>query len=220
MQFTVNSQGQKAVDKKSIILIGTDLTLNQEYSTEKKTFSHEYFHSLMRIAQYEPNAQLDVYGEWPPLWFIEGTASFIENVSQNNKSYEKYLDYRKFHYNRNTNSLRWNKSFFDNFLNESILTTDWQNGNQDGMYEVGMRIVEILVAAGGIDSIMNVYLDMAKGNTFLQSFNNVYGIKWTDARVVMSKILVSKSEPKVDVYEEVIKCGGGGGIQMRIFVAA
>lgn len=220
MQFTVNSPGQKAFNKKSIILIGTDVTLNQEYSTEKKTFSHEYFHSLMRIAQYEPIAQLDTYGEWPPLWFIEGTASFIENVSQNSKSYEKYLDYRKFHYNRNTNSLIWNKTFFDNFLNESILTTDWQNGNQDGMYEVGMRIVEILVAAEGIDSIMNVYLDIAKGNTFIQSFHNVYGIKWSEAKKVISKVLVEGNDQRLNVYDHIDNFIGGGGTQMKIFVAA
>ena len=220
MQFTVNSPGQKAFNKKSIILIGTDVTLNQEYSTEKKTFSHEYFHSLMRIAQYEPIAQLDAYGEWPPLWFIEGTASFIENVSQNSKSYEKYLDYRKFYYDRHPGHTKWNKTFFDNFLNESILTTDWQNGNQDGMYEVGMRIVEILVAAGGIDSIMNVYLGIAKGNSFLESFNNVYGIKWSEAKIVLSKVLVNKTEPSIIFYDQFNSIVGGGGTQMKIFVAA
>ena len=123
----------------------------------------------------------------------------------------------------NKEVIDWNelsKSFFDNFLNESSPNSDWQRFNHEGMYEVGMRVVEILVAAGGIESLMNVYIDMAKGNTFLQSFNNVYGIKWTEAKVVMSRILVTKSEPKVDVYEEVLKSGGGWGIQMRIFVAA
>jgi succinate-acetate transporter protein len=88
------------------------------------------------------------------------------------------------------------------------------------MYEVGMRIVEILVAAGGIDSIMNVYLDMAKGNTFIQSFNNVYGIKWSEAKVVLSKVLVSKTTPSINAYDQFSNTFGGGGAQMKIFVAA
>jgi hypothetical protein len=219
MQFTPYDSGQKVADRKSIILIGTDVNLKQKYSAKKALFSHEYFHSLQRISLHDPKDQINVYAEYPPTWFSEGTASFMENVSQNNNSYESYLGYRKFHYERHINRTL-TKSFFDNFLNESNLNSDWQRFNHEGMYEVGMRVVEILVAAGGIESIMNVYIDMAKGNTFLQSFNNVYGIKWTDAKVVMSKILVSKIEPKVDIYEEVIKCGGGGGIRMRIFVAA
>ena len=116
MQFTPYDSSQKVGDRKSIILIGTDVNLKQKYSAKKALFSHEYFHSLQRIGLHDPKDQINVYTEWPPTWFSEGTASFMENVSQNNSSYENYLGYRKFHYDRHiTRTL--SKSFFDNFLN-------------------------------------------------------------------------------------------------------
>ena len=69
-------------------------------------------------------------------------------------------------------------------------------------------------------SIMNVYLGIAKGNSFLESFNNVYGIKWSEAKIVLSKILVNKTEPSIIFYDQFNSIVGGGGTQMKIFVAA
>lgn len=201
-QFTPYNPGQKITDRKSIILMGTDVNIVNKYG-KKALFAHEYFHSLMRIAQHEPKDQLDIYGEWPPLWFTEGTASFMENVSQNANSYEDYLEYRKIHYNRSI-SKELDKAFFDNFLDESNLKSGWQKWNHEGMYEVGMRLTEILVASGGLESIMNVYLYMGSGDTFLEAFNKVYGIQWIEAKVSLSKILINKYSPiKENILTEV-----------------
>lgn len=196
-QFTPYNPGQRVTDRKSIILIGTDVNIVTKYG-KKALFAHEYFHSLMRIAQHDPKDQLDMYGEWPPLWFTEGTASFMENVSQNANSYENYIEYRKIHYDRDI-SKQLDKAFFDNFLNESNLKTSWQKWNHEGMYPVGMRVTEILVASGGIESLMNVYLHMGSGNTFLEAFNKVYGVQWVEAKLSLSKILLGKENTNTEV---------------------
>lgn len=196
-QFTPYNPGQKVMDRKSIILIGTDLNITTKYG-KKALFAHEYFHSLMRIAQHDPKNQLDMYGEWPPLWFTEGTASFMENVSQNANSYQDYIEYRKIHYDRSITK-QLDKAFFDNFLNESNLKTGWQKWNHEGMYEVGMRVTEILVASGGIESLMNVYLHMGSGNTFLEAFNKVYGVQWIEAKLSLSEILFGKENTITEV---------------------
>ena len=65
----------------------------------------------------------------------------------------------------------------------------------DYVYTIGYITVEYLVALKGIDSPMEVILQISNGSTFEEAFAKVYGIAWKDASPLLAKA-VSKEFTK------------------------
>ena len=78
---------------------------------------------------------------------------------------------------------------------------------------MGARIIEILVALKGPDSLIDVYEQIATGKSFSQAFELVYGISYEAAKPIITSIVVlleisalngrariEKAAPNIPVY--------------------
>jgi hypothetical protein len=61
-------------------------------------------------------------------------------------------------------------------------------------YEVSSRIAEILVALKGPASLIQIYEEMEKKQTFDAAFEKVYEISYAKATPIISRILVDQYE--------------------------
>ena len=59
-------------------------------------------------------------------------------------------------------------------------------------YQMSARIIEILVALRGPDSLTEVYEYMATGKTFEEAFEHIYGISYESAKPMITSILVDQ----------------------------
>ncbi len=195
-RLCTNAKQQTAKQSmKSLILIGSDYFSLQhqigfEKFKDKSIWLHEYFHAIQRIPLLTSGRNLSRL-DWPPTWFSEGTASYVENGAQNFESYEDYLKMRRIR----SIGQAVDEAWFLDFLDEKHLGERWSSFGNIGIYEVGMRIVEILVSIKGPESLMEMYSEMAQGVGFLRAFENVYGVQWSEARPIMAKVLAIQHGP-------------------------
>lgn len=195
-QCTNAKQQTSRASMKSLILLGADyfkgISGNPCCKFDGKgLLNHEYMHALQRIPLMTSTAN-NGNVEWPPSWFSEGSATFVANAAQNYTSYDDYLTYRKIQWNRIGRPLLDEPWFLD-YLDEKYLKSRWTTYNYVGMYEVGMRISEILVALKGPESLMEIYKELGRGSSFLAAFEKVYGTKWSEARPYIARALLLQS---------------------------
>ena len=59
-------------------------------------------------------------------------------------------------------------------------------------YAVGALATEVLVAIAGPQSTMALFALGAEGQDFQKAFQSVYGMSWTDASLILSKVLAAE----------------------------
>jgi hypothetical protein len=181
---------------------GSPIEIAQTYSEYSRstlglTVAHEYFHVLQRRTIGDKWFQRDFT---PPSWFHEGSAVFVENSVMNYSSFDKYMRFRladsKLAYPGCKEVTSGCFTVDDEILKRFFLLSNYENNWNSfpyGMkYEVSSRIVEILVAIKGHQSILDLYKEMAKSQTFPIAFEKVYGISYERAIPVISRILVEQ----------------------------
>jgi hypothetical protein len=159
--------------------------------------AHEYFHTIQR----------KIIGEnWfrkeytPPIWFNEGTAVFVENAVVNHRSFDDYMRFRavdsKLAYpgceEMGGGCFKLDTETLNRFFQLSNYKNNWGDFPYGMKYEVSSRIIEILVALKGPNSIVKIYEEMSQNLTFDLAFEKVYGISYEAAVPVISKILVDQ----------------------------
>ena len=188
-----------------VIFIGmTDLgsreQLNQIYSEYARAFEgvvigHEYLHTIQRVVLGERWFQ-QAYN--PPSWFNEGMAVFIENAAANNSTFDAFMQFRSVEsaimypdcpY---TYCVKIEKEQVQSFLSIYNYSSNWSTYPYAMRYQMSARIVEILVALKGPDSLIELYEYMATGKTFEQAFEHIYGISYDAAKPIITSIVVDQ----------------------------
>ena len=83
-------------------------------------------------------------------------------------------------------------SLKDYFYNQSAPSC-YQNGALYLLgYSVGALTTEALIAIGGPQSVMAIYSKGAEGEDFATAFRSVYGISWSEASTILSKVLAAE----------------------------
>ena len=57
---------------------------------------------------------------------------------------------------------------------------------------MGALTTEALISIAGPQSIMAMFSLAAEGQDFPTAFQNVYGISWSDASIILSKVLATE----------------------------
>jgi hypothetical protein len=149
---------------------------------------HEFTHSVS-FFQLKPNRR-DYY-HLTPDWYAEGHASVAGKLGAST-SFEQYAasriqairstrpqsdiqDYRP------ENILRFYESF-SKYPEVSSIQRFY-------LYTLGWSTTEALAAIGGIDSLMNLFLETVNGLTFKQAFKKTYGIEWETAAPILAEVV-------------------------------
>lgn len=181
---------------------GSDIKLNQtfdEYSRSDLglTIAHEYFHTVQRRALGDSWYNMNFT---PPTWFIEGSATFAENAVMNYESWNGYMQYSIASSklaltscnSREAGCVKVTEEVLNDFLQLRHYSTNWNNFPYAFKYEISARIIEILVALQGPDSLIQLMNLMAEKNTFDKAFEIVYGIPYLEAIPIISKVVADQ----------------------------
>ncbi len=178
--------------------IGSREQLNQNFADYSRAsrgvvIGHEYLHTIQRVILGEKYFQQRFT---PPSWFNEGMAVFMENAAANNNSFDAYMRFRAVEsaimYPDCPYSfcVKIEKDQVQSFLSIYNYSTNWSTYPYAMRYQMSARIIEILVALKGPDSLTEVYEYMATEKTFEQAFEHIYGISYESAKPIITSIVV------------------------------
>ncbi len=149
---------------------------------------HEYTHSVS-FFQLKPNRR-DYY-HLTPDWFAEGHATVAGKLGAST-SFEQYSAMRQQAIRgirpqsdigdyRTENILRFYESF-SRYPEISKIQRSY-------LYTLGWSTTEALAAIGGIDSLMNLFLETVNGSSFKQAFKKTYGMEWENAAPILADVV-------------------------------
>ncbi len=179
---------------------GSREQLNQNFADYSRAsrgvvIGHEYLHTIQRVILGEKYFQQRYT---PPSWFNEGMAVFMENAAANNDSFDAYMRFRAVEsaimYPDCPYSfcVKIEKDQVQSFLSIYNYSTNWSTYPYAMRYQMSARIIEILVALKGPDSLTEVYEYMATEKTFEQAFEHIYGISYEAAKPIITSIMVDQ----------------------------
>jgi hypothetical protein len=173
----------------------------QHPDTYGSILAHEFTHTV-QASQWIGNADCHNEGNncfrsglvhsFSPCWLHEGQpngtnsmvaysdlSSYLAQRSTGRDTGQKITDFT-------AGSLR-------NYLYDQSPSTCYQNGALYQLgYDVGARTVEALVAIGGPQATMALFALGAAGQDFPTTFKHVYGISWSEASTILSKVLAAE----------------------------
>jgi hypothetical protein len=147
--------------------------------------AHEFTHAMQRatIAGLQTK-------DWPNGWVMEGSAELAQNLVMSYKSYDEYMKWRKLDsqefYGKNT---KITTSFMTTYLGTTG-AEDCRNNNEPCYkYNLGSRIMEILVALKGTGVMLDLFRESALQG-FEPAFQSIFGVTWTEASPIINKTIV------------------------------
>jgi len=131
-----------------------------------------------------------------PCWLMEGQPNAIGSAVAE-KSLESYLSFRKqLPYGwGHTTITDYTEPSLKRYFSAEIQSpkTCYNNGQLYVLgYSIGALATETLVAIGGPQSTMALFALGGAGQDFSTAFKNVYGISWSDASIILSKVLAAE----------------------------
>jgi hypothetical protein len=173
----------------NLILQGVPTSSPGGDSVEKQRFfegmleAHEYFHSFQRIPLLNKPLEQEDY---PPVWFVEGSAEWVQNAAINGTNYQKYKNF----ISADCRSVCTNLSQADitKILTEST-NSFWPNQYDYFLnYTLGSVIIETLVALTNPESIIALHEQIGTKIGFEAAFKNVYGLEWKAAIPILAEV--------------------------------
>jgi hypothetical protein len=162
-----------------------------EANQKGMVLAHEYLHNL----QFGPIslAQSLQRSDFPPAWISEGTATLVQNAVINSASYEKFMSYRSVSLGELIERQGIEEEFIKNFLSQKawIAEPSWGGVSPDWSYQLGARVMEVLISLAGTDSALEIYNLMSKKTGFDATFKTIYGVSFEEAVPVIAKALAA-----------------------------
>ena len=186
---------------KSLILVGKDYfridpnstSLNSHMDFSEAGLAHEYFHALQGAAIFQKSISANVTlqrDNWPPPYWREGGATFAQVAVMGFLSFSEYLRFRNTGFEVTLEAKK--KDWLINYLDDKNYADNWSSFNGTGDYTVGMRVMEILVAIKGPEVLLDMYQEMGLGKTYTQTFEDIFGIKWSQAIPIISEVIADE----------------------------
>jgi len=144
--------------------------------------AHEYFHSLQRIPTQGIGIQQKDY---PAVWFVEGSAEWVQNATINNGDLKKYRNF--FDLDCQATCKKLSKSDIAKILKEATNSYWPKEFDYFLNYALGSLLIESLVSITSPESIMKIFDELATKIGFAAAFKNVYGIEWRAAIPILSE---------------------------------
>lgn len=145
--------------------------------------SHEYFHNI----QFYPLIRESSLGKsvvYMPDWIREGSAHWF-SVSLLNENFEDVLKYQK----ENAEFDLYRNKISASDVAKVFSINDGRSDNGWLAYNVGSKAIEALVLIGGIDSIIELYLEGASGVSFENAFKKIYKLDWVTAKPILAEAI-------------------------------
>ncbi|CAB4331246.1 MAG: hypothetical protein F2690_00750 [Actinobacteria bacterium] len=162
---------------------------------------HEFTHTV-QSAQWIGNANCHNEGnncfrtglahDFTPCWINEGQPNGI-NTMVANSDFSSYFSSRSFGKDPGQNVTDYSAGSIRDYLYNQSPTTCYRNGPLYQLgFDLGAKAIEALVAIGGPQATMALFALGAEGQDFPTAFKNVYGISWSDASTILSKVLAAE----------------------------
>jgi len=168
-----------------------------EYSraTLGVVIGHEYLHTIQRVVLGDLWYQ-ESYAS--ASWFNDGMSIFMENAAANHSSFDSYMRFRAVDSKLlhpecpYVFCVKVNKQQIQDFLSISNFSPKWLTTDPAIKNELSARLIEVLVALKGPDSLTAVYEYIATGKSFDQAFEHIYGISYDLAKPILASIVVDQ----------------------------
>jgi hypothetical protein len=147
--------------------------------------AHEFTHAMQRATIAGQQTK-----DWPNGWVMEGSAELAQNLVISYKSYDEYMKWRKLDsqdfYGKNT---KITTSFMTSYLDINY-KEECRNSNEPCYkYNLGSRIMEILVALKGPGVMLDLFRESALQG-FEPGFKSIFGVTWAEAAPIINKTIV------------------------------
>lgn len=194
-----NGQAHRTRNWDGIVTIGI---APKKQSTENSirigtgmVYAHEYIHTIQFVTARE---------RWwyPPNWLQEGSAEWASMVIGFNDDYEAYTEFRKSALREQyRNSTTFDATWIEKFLNPYTAISESEEAGAGYYnkfyprwypYAFGIMAYEMLTVIKGPDAMLNMYVNIGKGQTFPQAFKNEFGISWNEAVPYLSRAIAAE----------------------------
>ena len=148
--------------------------------------AHEYFHTI----QFLPMIKAQQNGTpviWPPDWVREGSAQWL-STSMYFKEFSDLVRYQRLDSERDLYQNKFTAKEVSNVLSINNINSD----NGWLAYNVGAKVMEILVVLKGVDVVLDFYVEGSKGVPFDISFEKFFGISWASAKPIIAESISKK----------------------------
>lgn len=150
--------------------------------------AHEYTHIIQDEQQGKFLGQV-------PRWQAEGEAMFAQAAAIHHLDFAKYKTERQRIIKDLVKNPEITQSWLIDFISPESGLVNWQAWDKyDGwrVYDVGMLITEVLASFKGPESTMRLSLEVGKGVSYQKAFENIYGISWKLAVLIIAEIIYSE----------------------------
>lgn len=170
---------QGVIEKKDLQYFGSPINF-----TTGLLEAHEYFHALQRIPLMFKNIP-----KWPKTWFREGGATWVQNAAINHQNYNDYVKFLKTNCDNRCTVLSY--SDIERYLETADSLEVTPGFEQHENYWLWSLFVESLIALSGPQTLMDLYVEVGRGQTFEAAFEKIYGKTWESAKPIIAKIVYS-----------------------------
>jgi hypothetical protein len=162
------------------------------------TVAHEYIHTI-QMFNSPCRGGRGCYGD-APVWLLEGGATWAAAAARFSGNYSDFLIERNAslakHYSQSSSI--YTSEYINLYLNPNPVFAPnqdnwvyWSKYDRWEAYALGLMVSEILVNIKGTASLMKLYEEIGAGKSFVQSFQGIYGLSWSEACPIIADAMAA-----------------------------